>query len=204
LAERIDWKQPRVLIHGDVATHNLLADADNNLLALIDWGDATWAPRAMDFAKLPLTQAAQILPTYLHHTHSQPRRLLPQTSPPTTTSPTRTTTPDTAAPTETAGPARTTGTAARAGTAGTAGRAETEGTAGAAGHVSSAIGGPATAAAEELAAGVLWFHLSWALAKLPASPWPDQRHWTAPTASRLVNLLHFFTTNPPAPWSALV
>jgi aminoglycoside phosphotransferase (APT) family kinase protein len=131
LAEQIDGSGPKVLIHGDVASHNLLAGPGNDLRALIDWGDAAWAPPAMDFAKLPLTQVASLLPDYLHHTHS-----------PTTE--------------------------------------------------------------HELAAATLWFHLSWALSKLPATPWPDQRHWTAPTTSRLLNLLHFFTTTPPTPWSDLV
>ncbi|WP_165547352.1 aminoglycoside phosphotransferase family protein [Kribbella sindirgiensis] len=130
LAERIDGSGPKVLIHGDVAAHNLLAGPDGDLRALIDWGDAAWAPRAMDFAKLPLTQVAVLLPEYLRHSQSP----------------------------------------------------ESE---------------------EELAAAVLWFHLSWGLAKLPAAPWPGQRHWTAPTTSRLLNILHFFTTAPPAPWSEL-
>ncbi|RZT28778.1 Ser/Thr protein kinase RdoA (MazF antagonist) [Kribbella sp. VKM Ac-2569] len=130
LAERIDGSGPKVLIHGDVAAHNLLAGPDGDLRALIDWGDAAWAPRAMDFAKLPLTQVAELLPDYLQHSQSS----------------------------------------------------ESE---------------------EELAAAVLWFHLFWGLAKLPASPWPGQRHWTAPTTSRVLNVLHFFTTAPPAPWSDL-
>ncbi|RZU14071.1 aminoglycoside phosphotransferase (APT) family kinase protein [Kribbella rubisoli] len=128
LAERFDDSGPKVLIHGDVAAHNLLAGPGNELRALIDWGDAAWAPRAMEFAKLPLTQVAKILPTYAAQS------------------------PDTE---------------------------------------------------EDLAAAILWFHLSWALAKLPAPPWPNQRHWTAPTTSRLLNLLHFFTTTPPPPWPGL-
>ena len=131
LAERIDPGGPKVLIHGDVAAHNLLVGPTNDLRALIDWGDAAWATPATDFAKLPLTQVATLLPDYLDHSRS-----------PTTE--------------------------------------------------------------HELAAAVLWFHLSWALSKLPANPWPGQRHWTAPTTSRLLNLLHFFTTTPPPPWSDLV
>ncbi|WP_410789365.1 phosphotransferase family protein [Kribbella sp. C-35] len=130
LAERIDGSGAKVLIHGDVAAHNLLAGPEGELRALIDWGDAAWAPRAMDFAKLPLTQVAVLLPDYLRHSQSP----------------------------------------------------ESE---------------------EELAAAVLWFHLSWGLAKLPAAPWPGQRHWTAPTTSRMLNILHFFTTAPPQPWSDL-
>ncbi|GAA3098820.1 aminoglycoside phosphotransferase (APT) family kinase protein [Kribbella aluminosa] len=131
LAERVDAGGPKVLIHGDVAAHNLLAGAGNDLRALIDWGDAAWAPAAMDFAKLPLPEVAALLPAYLHHAHSRDSE-------------------------------------------------------------------------HDLAAAVLWFHLSWALAKLPAAPWPNQRHWTAPTTSRLLGLLHFFTTTPPAPWADLV
>jgi aminoglycoside phosphotransferase (APT) family kinase protein len=130
LADRIDRTEPKVLIHGDVAAHNLLAGPANDLRALIDWGDAAWAPRAMEFAKLPLTQVATLLPDYLRRT----------------------------------------------------GTRHTE---------------------EELAAAALWFHLHWALARIPSTPDPGQRHWTAPTASRLLNLLHFFTTTPPAPWSGL-
>ncbi|WP_427885918.1 phosphotransferase family protein [Kribbella sp. GL6] len=131
LAERVDAGGPKVLIHGDVAAHNLLAGPGNELRALIDWGDAAWAPPAMDFAKLPLTQVAALLPSYRHHAQSSDSE-------------------------------------------------------------------------HELAAAILWFHLSWALAKLPAAPWPNQRHWTAPTTSRLLGLLQFFTTTPPAPWADLV
>ena len=108
--------------------HTTFSRPHNELRALIDWGDAAWAPRAMEFAKLPLTQVAKILPTYADRS-------------------------------------------------------------------------PGTEA--DLAAAILWFHLSWALAKLPAPPWPNQRHWTAPTTSRLLNLLHFFTTTPPTPWPDL-
>ncbi len=67
LADRFDRDDPKVLIHGDVAAHNLLAGPDGELSALIDWGDAAWAPRAMDFAKLPLDHVAAILPDYVHH-----------------------------------------------------------------------------------------------------------------------------------------
>jgi aminoglycoside phosphotransferase (APT) family kinase protein len=130
LAERIDRTGPKVLIHGDVAAHNLLAGPDNELRALIDWGDAAWAPRAMEFAKLPLVQVAGLVPEYVGHAAS----------------------------------------------------CESE---------------------EQLCAAALWFHLAWALGKVTADPWPDQRHWTAPPASRLLSILHFFTTDPPAPWSGL-
>ncbi|WP_405064065.1 aminoglycoside phosphotransferase family protein [Kribbella sp. NBC_01505] len=132
LESRIDRSAPKVLIHGDVAPHNLLVDPGTGALhALIDWGDAAWAPRAQDFAKLRLSEVAAILPHYL----------------------------------------------------------------------AAATGPPLSA--DELAAGILHFHLSWALSKLTAPPERNQRHWTAPPLSRLAALLQFFTTNPPAPWSTL-
>lgn len=132
LEQRFDRSARPVLLHGDVAPHNLLVNpSDGSLEALIDWGDAAWGPRAFDFAKLRLTEVARLLPAYLSAT------------------------PD------------------------------------------------PTIADDELAAGILYLHLSWALGKLTADPWPAQRHWTAPPTSRLLNLLHFFTTNPPHPWPTL-
>jgi hygromycin-B 7''-O-kinase len=130
LADRFDRNEPRVLIHGDVAAHNLLATPTGELTALIDWGDAARAPRAMDFAKLPLDDVATILPHYI----------------------------------------RCIGSATHE---------------------------------EELAAAILWLHIEWALGKLTAAPWPGQRHWTAPPASRLLGLLKFFAGNPPPPWTDL-
>ncbi|MEV5964598.1 aminoglycoside phosphotransferase family protein [Kribbella sp. NPDC051952] len=130
LAERFDRDQPTVLIHGDVAAHNLLVTPDGELTGLIDWGDAAYAPRAVDFAKLPLEHVAAILPDYVRHSTAGLRL-------------------------------------------------------------------------DELAAGAVWLHLDWALGKLPAAPWPGQRHWTAPPASRILGLLRFFAGNPPEPWSGL-
>jgi hygromycin-B 7''-O-kinase len=53
-------------------------------------------------------------------------------------------------------------------------------------------------------ARVLWIHLTWALARLPnPTPNPGARHWIAPPASRLLGLLHFFSSSPPAPWAEL-
>jgi hygromycin-B 7''-O-kinase len=130
LAERFDRDQPKVLIHGDVAAHNLLVTPDGELTGLIDWGDAACAPRAVDFAKLPLEHVAAILPEYVRHSTAGLRL-------------------------------------------------------------------------DELAAGAVWLHLDWALGKLPAAPWPGQRHWTAPPASRILGLLRFFAAGPPEPWSAL-
>lgn len=134
LAGRFDREQPEVLIHGDVASHNIIAGPDGTLRALIDWGDAAWAPRAMDFAKVPLEHVAAVLPGYVHHHNAL---------------------------------------------------------------------GHAEVHEDELAAATLWFHLAWALGKLTAPPWPGQRHWTAPPASRLLSLLKFFTTPQPPPWSTL-
>ncbi|MFI6827695.1 phosphotransferase family protein [Kribbella sp. NPDC050241] len=73
LSGRFDRNETKVLIHGDVASHNLLAGPDGELRALIDWGDAARAPRGMDFAKLPLEQVAAILPEYVRHTRSDVR-----------------------------------------------------------------------------------------------------------------------------------
>ncbi|MFC3982771.1 phosphotransferase family protein [Streptosporangium jomthongense] len=53
-------------------------------------------------------------------------------------------------------------------------------------------------------ARVLWLHLTWALGRLKDPvPRPDERHWTAPPASRLLGLLRFFASAPPAPWADL-
>jgi hygromycin-B 7''-O-kinase len=48
---------------------------------------------------------------------------------------------------------------------------------------------------------ILWHRLSWALGRLrnPA-PQPAARHWSAPPAARLLDLLQFFATDPPPPW----
>ncbi|QFY07546.1 phosphotransferase [Nonomuraea phyllanthi] len=53
-------------------------------------------------------------------------------------------------------------------------------------------------------ARVLWFHLVWALGRLADPvPRPGERHWTAPPAGRLLGLLRFFASGPPAPWDDL-
>ncbi|WP_372411579.1 phosphotransferase family protein [Streptomyces luteireticuli] len=53
-------------------------------------------------------------------------------------------------------------------------------------------------------ARVLWFHLAWALGRLSDPvPRPGERHWTAPPAGRLLGLLRFFASAPPAPWGDL-
>ncbi|MEV4397167.1 aminoglycoside phosphotransferase family protein [Nonomuraea sp. NPDC049607] len=53
-------------------------------------------------------------------------------------------------------------------------------------------------------ARVLWCHLTWALGRLKDPvPRPGERHWTAPPASRLLGLLRFFASAPPAPWTDL-
>nr|WP_238362622.1 phosphotransferase [Actinopolymorpha pittospori] len=53
------------------------------------------------------------------------------------------------------------------------------------------------------AARALWYHLSWALHRIPHEPRTDERVWTAPPASRLLELLRFFAGSPPEPWRSL-
>ncbi|MEV6411328.1 aminoglycoside phosphotransferase family protein [Kribbella sp. NPDC051718] len=69
-------------------------------------------------------------------------------------------------------------------------------------------GGPGSAGragqAEGLEASALWFHLSWGISGLPKPPQPGQRHWTAPPASRLLGVLRFYASSPPAPWPGLI
>lgn len=55
----------------------------------------------------------------------------------------------------------------------------------------------------QLEAAALWFHLSWGLSGIPKPPRPNERHWTAPPASRLLGVLRFFAAGPPEPWSGL-
>ncbi|WP_329385772.1 phosphotransferase family protein [Streptomyces sp. NBC_01716] len=66
-------------------------------------------------------------------------------------------------------------------------------------------GGAADGGEYAFEARVLRYHLTWALARLrnPA-PVPGERHWTAPPAARLLGILRFFASSPPAPWAALV
>jgi len=48
---------------------------------------------------------------------------------------------------------------------------------------------------------ILWHRLCWALGRLKdPEPRTAARHWSAPPASRLLDLLHFFATDPPPPW----
>ncbi|WP_152365381.1 phosphotransferase family protein [Microlunatus speluncae] len=53
------------------------------------------------------------------------------------------------------------------------------------------------------ASRILWQHLSWAINRLGSEPAAGAPHWSAPPASRLLDLLRFFLTDPPSPWSAL-
>ncbi|MEV6494110.1 aminoglycoside phosphotransferase family protein [Actinoplanes sp. NPDC051633] len=51
---------------------------------------------------------------------------------------------------------------------------------------------------------ILWHRLLWALGRTrDPRPQPSARHWSAPPAARLLDLLHFFTTDPPPPWPSL-
>jgi hygromycin-B 7''-O-kinase len=52
-------------------------------------------------------------------------------------------------------------------------------------------------------ARVLWYHLSWALHGAPKEPRTDERTWTAPPLSRLLEVLRFFAQSPPEPWASL-
>ncbi|WP_020577326.1 phosphotransferase family protein [Actinopolymorpha alba] len=54
-------------------------------------------------------------------------------------------------------------------------------------------------------ARVLWYHLAWALHRLPQDPGArrSERVWTAPPASRLLEILRFFAESPPEPWPSL-
>ncbi len=53
------------------------------------------------------------------------------------------------------------------------------------------------------AARILWQHLSWAINRLGTEPAAGAPHWSAPPASRLLDLLRFFLTDPPPPWATL-
>ena len=52
-------------------------------------------------------------------------------------------------------------------------------------------------------ARVLWYHLAWAVHRLADKPRVDERTWTAPPASRLLEVLRFFAESPPEPWPSL-
>jgi hygromycin-B 7''-O-kinase len=54
-----------VLLHGDLAQQNLMTHS-GRLRAIIDWGDAAWGPRGMEFAKLRLEQVVAVLRGYPH------------------------------------------------------------------------------------------------------------------------------------------
>lgn len=62
-------RSPLVLIHGDIAPRNLLADPETGrLTGIVDWGDAALADPAMDFAKLPLAVLPAAIEGYLGQT----------------------------------------------------------------------------------------------------------------------------------------
>jgi aminoglycoside phosphotransferase (APT) family kinase protein len=66
LAARRSESGPAVLIHGDIAAQNLMADpVSGALTGLIDWGDAALDDPATDFAKLPLPAVLPLLSGYL-------------------------------------------------------------------------------------------------------------------------------------------
>jgi len=53
------------------------------------------------------------------------------------------------------------------------------------------------------AARVLWYHLSWALQSVAREPRTDERAWTVPPMSRILEILRFFAQGPPRPWPSL-
>jgi serine/threonine protein kinase len=50
---------------------------------------------------------------------------------------------------------------------------------------------------------VLWHRVTWALGRLDGPAPGNGRHWSAPPFARLLDLLHFFATDPPDPWRSL-
>ncbi|MGC0415895.1 phosphotransferase family protein [Embleya sp. AB8] len=55
-----------------------------------------------------------------------------------------------------------------------------------------------------LEARALWYHLGWGVPRAAVGkPQPNRRHWTAPPLSRLLGLVRFLASAPPAPWSTL-
>lgn len=66
LAARIPASVAPVLVHGDIAPQNLIADPDTGALTgIVDWGDAALDDPAVDFAKLPLWTVGPVLTGYL-------------------------------------------------------------------------------------------------------------------------------------------
>lgn len=56
---------------------------------------------------------------------------------------------------------------------------------------------------ESWAARILWHHLHWALARLSTPAEGAGEHWSAQPANRLLEIMRFFLTGPPRPWSDL-
>lgn len=67
LSQSFDPNGPVVLLHGDVAPQNLLSSRGGDRVTIIDWGDAVYGPPAMEFAKLPLEQAALVVNRHVDH-----------------------------------------------------------------------------------------------------------------------------------------
>lgn len=55
---------------------------------------------------------------------------------------------------------------------------------------------------QDLEPRVLWYHLHWALGRV-TDPTREARHWSGPPLSRLVDVLRFFASGPPAAWTQL-
>lgn len=66
LAARVPSSVAPVLVHGDIAPQNLMADPSGGALTgIVDWGDAALDDPAVDFAKLPLWAVVPALAGYL-------------------------------------------------------------------------------------------------------------------------------------------
>ena len=64
LRPRIDAGRARCFLHNDVHDMNILCTADDELLALIDWGDAGWGDPVIDFAPIPIEAMEYVLAGY--------------------------------------------------------------------------------------------------------------------------------------------
>lgn len=56
---------------------------------------------------------------------------------------------------------------------------------------------------ESWAARILWHHLHWAIGSIPSPPELHAAHWSAQPGNRLLEIMRFFHTDPPRPWSSL-
>ena len=57
-------KSELCFLHSDVKDMNIMCTHDDELLALIDWGDAGWGDPTFDFAQIPLPTIQYVLEGY--------------------------------------------------------------------------------------------------------------------------------------------